>query len=113
MSTHVPGKWREDSEWAPSLAVARRPGESYDLVVSQPLSDPPPGFDLLSVEQKLQYIRVLWARTVTDHGDDVLSPAQERELQRRVETYHEDPSVARPWADVRAELWKKHGSRGE
>jgi putative addiction module component (TIGR02574 family) len=78
--------------------------------VGQPLQNPPPGFDELTVEEKLAYVRQLWARVLS--SEEVgLSDAQEAELKRRVAAHRAEPSAAVPWTEVRRALWTKHGSR--
>ncbi|HEY9817263.1 MAG TPA: addiction module protein [Candidatus Obscuribacterales bacterium] len=41
-----------------------------------------------------------------------LTEEQGQELERRYQRYRENPSSARPWEEVRAELMAKHGYDG-
>jgi putative addiction module component (TIGR02574 family) len=63
----------------------------------------------LSPAEKLAYVRRLWAEVLATPDDVELTEAQRRELQRRLEAHRKDPSAARPWAEVRAELRAKFG----
>lgn len=75
--------------------------------MSRALPLPPPGFDDLSVEEKLDYVQSLWDRIVT-HPEDLPVPDwHQRILQERLAAHRADPAAARPWDEVRDEINKK------
>jgi putative addiction module component (TIGR02574 family) len=78
--------------------------------VAQPLPSPPPGFDALSVDEKIAYIESLWDSVLEDSA--IPMPEWHRELiQERLAAYRRDPSAGCPWTEVRAELERKLSSR--
>ena len=76
-----------------------------------PLQVPPPGFENLSSKEKLAYVRWLWAEVVSAPDGAALTAGQQAELDRRLHAHRADPSAARPWSEVRAELRAKHDRR--
>lgn len=77
---------------------------------------PPPGFDDLSVEEKLDYVQSLWDHIAT-HPEELPVPEwHQRVLQERLDSHRTHPEAARPWEEVRNEITEKlkqHRSRGE
>jgi len=78
--------------------------------VAQPLPNPPPGFDDLTPAEKLAYVRRLWAQVIASPDALEITDAQRAELQRRLEAHRANPEAARPWHDVRQELFAKWSS---
>jgi putative addiction module component (TIGR02574 family) len=75
--------------------------------MAQPVPNPPPGFDSLSVDQKIDYVESLWAQII--EGAELSIPDWHLELLReRLEAYRVDPAAGRPWSEVRAELQQKY-----
>lgn len=65
---------------------------------------PPPGFDDLSGEEKLDYIQALWDR-VAAHPNEVPVPEWHlRVIRERLEIYRSGQETSRPWPEVREEL---------
>jgi putative addiction module component (TIGR02574 family) len=65
---------------------------------------PPPGFDELSAEEKVQYVEQLWDR-IGATPDDVPLPGWHRQLvSDRLADYRTGAGAERPWSDVRDEL---------
>lgn len=65
---------------------------------------PPPGFDDLSAEEKLDYIQELWDRFAA-HPDEVPVPEWHLDVIReRLAVYQRGEESARPWPEVREEL---------
>jgi putative addiction module component (TIGR02574 family) len=65
---------------------------------------PPPGFDDLSVEEKLDYVQSLWDR-IAAHPDDVAVPEwHEHVIEERLEAHRANPERARPKDEVRTEI---------
>ncbi len=75
--------------------------------MAQPVPNPPPGFDALSVDEKIEYVESLWDQIV--ERADVPIPDWHRELLReRLEAYRADPTAGRAWGELRAELQQKY-----
>lgn len=75
---------------------------------------PPPGFDDLPVEDKLDYVQSLWDR-IAIHPEELPVPDWHRRvIEERLEAHRTDPGAARPWEEVRNEITEKlkqHRSR--
>ena len=68
---------------------------------------PPPGFDELSVEDKIDYVQALWDR-IAARAEDVPVPEWHREILReRVAAFETNPEEGRPWEDVEVDLLKR------
>jgi putative addiction module component (TIGR02574 family) len=77
-----------------------------------PLPIPPPGFDELPVEEKLDYVQSLWDRIAAEPGA-VPVPTWHREVIReRLAAHRADPEEGRPWEEVRDEILRDLGRRG-
>jgi len=77
--------------------------------MAQPVPNPPPGFETLSTDEKIDYVESLWDRIVEESSVPI--PAWQRELLReRLEAYRADPTAGRPWSEVRAELERKYSA---
>jgi putative addiction module component (TIGR02574 family) len=75
--------------------------------MAQSVPNPPPGFDTLSVEEKIEYVESLWDQIVNDA--DIPIPEWHRELIReRLEAFRADSSAGRPWSEMRVELRRKY-----
>ncbi|HYQ04076.1 MAG TPA: addiction module protein [Polyangiaceae bacterium] len=75
--------------------------------MAQPVPLPPPGFDALSVDEKIDYVESLWESIVEPSGIPI--PDWHRELlAERMEAYRQDPTAGRSWTEVRAELRRKY-----
>jgi putative addiction module component (TIGR02574 family) len=59
----------------------------------------------LSDAEKFELIDALWEDL--ESAAPLLTEAQRTELDHRVSTYEQDKSVAVPWEQVRAQLFKK------
>jgi hypothetical protein len=75
--------------------------------VTKPIALPPPGFDDLSVEEKLEYLGDLWQHVVAS-GDLQVGDEQRRLLNERGARHEANPELARLWSEVRAELESKY-----
>jgi len=65
---------------------------------------PPPGFDELSAEEKLEYVQALWDR-VSEHPEDVPVPDWHREVvAQRLAAHRRGDMISRPWSEVREDL---------
>jgi putative addiction module component (TIGR02574 family) len=65
---------------------------------------PPPGFDELSADEKLEYIQGLWDH-VSEHPEEVPVPDWHREIvAERLAAHRRGEMTSRPWPEVREEL---------
>ena len=79
--------------------------------MAQTLPVPPPGFDELPVEEKVQYVEALWDR-IAAAPQEISVPDWHRQLLRdRLSEYRNDPKAGRPWRDVRDELLRELAGR--
>ena len=68
---------------------------------------PPPGFDDLPVEDKIDYVQFLWDR-IAARPDQIPVPDWHRQvLDQRLATLKANPEAGRPWQDVRDEIRSK------
>jgi putative addiction module component (TIGR02574 family) len=75
--------------------------------MAQPVPNPPPGFDALSVDEKIDYVESLWDSIV--ERSSIPLPGWHRELlAERMAAYRADPTAGRPWSEVRSELQSKY-----
>jgi putative addiction module component (TIGR02574 family) len=78
--------------------------------MAQSVPNPPPGFESLSVREKIEYVESLW-ESILDRAELPI-PDWHRELIReRLDAYRADPSKCRPWSEVRAELEQRYPRR--
>jgi putative addiction module component (TIGR02574 family) len=65
--------------------------------------------DLLELppEQRLQLVEVIWDSLVEFPEAVPISDEVREELDRRSSAYYEHPSSARPWSEIREELFGK------
>lgn len=67
----------------------------------------PPGFDTLTVEEKIRYVQDLWD-SIAENPDDIPLSDEHREiLVERLEAHRKNPTAGRPWSEVRDELLKR------
>ena len=65
---------------------------------------PPPGFDELSADEKLEYIQDLWA-LFSEHPEEVPVPDWHRQVvAERLAAHRRGEMTSRPWTEVREEL---------
>lgn len=75
--------------------------------MAQTVPIPPPGFDDLSVEGKLDYVQLLWDR-IAAKPDEIPVPDWHRQLlDERLAAYEASPHEGRPWQEVRDELLRR------
>jgi putative addiction module component (TIGR02574 family) len=69
---------------------------------SQPVPNPPPGFEKLSKEEQIEYVQGLWNQIAADE-DEVPIPQWHREiLRQRLAT--ESPDELESWDDIKQRL---------
>jgi len=65
---------------------------------------PPPGFDELPPEEKLDYVQELWDRMAA-RPEDVIVPEWQKEIVReRLAAHRRGEGQSIPWTEVRKEL---------
>ena len=62
------------------------------------------GLDRLSSEERLQLAEELWSSLVAEPESIAVTEEQRADLQRRLESYHDDPQAGSPWDEVKARL---------
>ena len=61
----------------------------------------------LPAPERLELVEAIWDSLVEIPEAIPLSDELRHELDRRLESYYEDPSAARPWNEIRDELFGK------
>jgi putative addiction module component (TIGR02574 family) len=64
----------------------------------------PPGFNELSIEEKLDYLEALWARVVAKTEQIPAPDWQRRILAERLAAYRSGNGSSRPWSEFRDEM---------
>ena len=72
--------------------------------MSRTVPIPPPGFDDLSAEEKLDYVQSLWDRIVTGPEQLPVPDWHRQIVEERLAAHRADPTVARPGEEVRQEI---------
>jgi putative addiction module component (TIGR02574 family) len=63
--------------------------------------------DALAVAKKIQHVHDLWD-SIAAHPEDVeLTPAQRKELDRRMRAHKANPEATLPWREVRRRMRTK------
>ena len=68
---------------------------------------PPPGFDLLSIDEKIEYVQSLWDRIAADADAVPLTEWQRQLLDERLDDLTQNPDAGVPWEDVQAQILGK------
>ena len=68
--------------------------------MAQTLPVPPPGFDELPVEEKVQYVEALWDRIAEKPGELPVPESHLDLAEERLAAYRRDPSRARSAYEV-------------
>jgi putative addiction module component (TIGR02574 family) len=64
----------------------------------------PPGFDELSVEEKLDYLEALWARVASKPEQLPVPDWHRKILAERLTAYRSGKGSSRPWSEFRDEM---------
>lgn len=73
----------------------------------KPIPSPPPGFDELSVDERIDFVQSLWDR-IAAASDQVPIPEWHRNVIReRLASYRISSDAGRSWTDVRADIADK------
>ena len=80
-------------------------------LVPKPVPLPPPGFDDLSVDEKIDYLQSLWDR-IAATPETIPVPDWHREIiDERVKELEVDPDAGDDWDVVKERLRKKFDNR--
>lgn len=63
--------------------------------------------DALTVAKKIQQVQDLWDAIAAEADDVDLTPAQRKELERRIRVHDAAPDAASPWHKVRRRVRTK------
>ena len=72
---------------------------------------PPPGFDGLSTDEKIEYVQALWDRISSDAEKVPLTEWQKQLLDERLADLEKNPDIGIPWSEVRAGALRKLGKK--
>jgi len=75
----------------------------------QPTPIPPPGFDDLTVDERIDYVGALWDRIAADPGRVPVPDWHREVLAQRRASADADGDETRDWGEVRDELLKEFG----
>lgn len=59
----------------------------------------------LSISERILLVEEIWNSIAEENGCFELSEAQRQELDRRLASYHADPSQGRTWEEIKAEFF--------
>jgi putative addiction module component (TIGR02574 family) len=68
---------------------------------------PPPGFDELSPQEKLDYVQSLWDRIFAQPEEVPVPDWHLQLLDERLAEYEADPEAGSSWEDVREDILHK------
>jgi putative addiction module component (TIGR02574 family) len=66
-----------------------------------------PNFSQMSVAERIVIVEQIWDSIAEEQGEWPLTPAQEIELDRRLECYRQSPTTGSSWEDVKARIQTK------
>lgn len=75
--------------------------------MANPLPIPPPGFDDLSIDDKVEYLQTLWDRIASTPDSVPVPDWHKHVVNERLASYRANPEAGKTWEQVRAELDKK------
>ena len=64
----------------------------------------PPEFDIVSKNQRIEYVQELWDRIAQDPELVPIPEEHKRILEERLNAYRENPQAGRPWDELRKEI---------
>ena len=79
--------------------------EVRSMVKAAPI--PPPGFDELSAEEKLDYVQSLWDRIAASPEEVPVPEWHKQIINQRLAAYRANPDAGKTWEQVRNELERK------
>lgn len=79
--------------------------------MARTLPIPPPGFDELSMEERLDYVQSLWDHISAEPSQVPMPDWHRTIVEERLAAHRADPGAARPWEDVQDDLLQKIRNR--
>ena len=79
--------------------------------MAKTLSIPPPGFEDLTSDERVQYVQDLWDYVVADASKVPVPDWHGRILDERLPEYHAAPHEGEPWPQVRDQLLRELAER--
>ena len=79
--------------------------------MASPVPLPPPGFDELSVDEKLDYLQSLWGRMAASPESIPVLEWHREILDERLKDLDANPDSGEPWEVVQARLRRKFDKR--
>jgi putative addiction module component (TIGR02574 family) len=73
----------------------------------KPIPSPPPGFDELSVDERIDFVQSLWDRIAETPGQVPVPDWHRSIIRERLASYRANPDAGRPWAAVRTDIADK------
>ena len=68
---------------------------------------PPPGFDDLPVEERIDFVQSLWDRIATTPEQVPVPEWHRRIIRERLEAYRKNPVAGRSWTEARSDIERK------
>lgn len=75
--------------------------------MSKIIPTPPPGFDDLSVDERIDFVQSLWDRIAATPEQVPVPEWHRRIIRERMEAYQANPAAGRLWTDVRTDIERK------
>ena len=75
--------------------------------MAKAVPNPPPGFDELSTEEKIEYVQSLWDRLTASPEEVPVPDWHLRVLDERLESYQTKPDAGKTWEQVQEEIRRK------
>ena len=79
--------------------------------MAKTVSIPPPGFEDLTPDEKVQYVQNLWDHIVADASKVPVPDWHRRILHERLAEYHAAPHEGKAWPQVRDQLLRDLAAR--
>jgi hypothetical protein len=76
-----------------------------------PIPFPPPGFDDLSTDEKIDYLALLWDRSTTPIATIDVREWHREVMTERVRHLDSDPDRGDPWDVVQTRLRERHETK--
>jgi putative addiction module component (TIGR02574 family) len=68
------------------------------------IPNPPPGFDELSIDEKVDYVQSLWDRIVAGTGAMPVPDWHLEVIKERLASHRDEPGASKTWDQLREEL---------
>ncbi len=60
----------------------------------------------LSVSEKILIVEEIWDNIVKNDEYPELTEAQQAELNKRIDSYHDNPQKGRTWDEIKSNFWQ-------